>query len=384
MDAPLGRGRRWLFAMVLAGVALLSVELPLQLYYRITSGAWLFQRALPPIYEIDPVRCFRVIRDLDYVHHTNEFTIQLFTNAQSFRTDAQREPVAFEKPDDVYRVLFLGPSFAFGWGSDYEETYATRLASSLKVPGKRVELLNAGTPSQPPDQQACWFAQEGWRYQPDLIVQTTYGDHVALLPGGCPGRLRCPYIEGSRLFFERPTPARRAIVALKSLGVVFYGYYLYDRIGNARPAPGVGTGKELYAPELVAEADLAALVASFRDYVRFLRAHAGRDAQVAFVHLPLGFMVHPGDRLRWRHVVDVAPEQALARTRTELAALGDAGIPVVDTLGPLIASGERERQYFWLDIHLTPAGNATVSAAALPLLQRLVSASASPGAPATH
>jgi len=44
---------------------------------------------------------------------------------------------------------------------------------------------------------------------------------------------------------------------------------------------------------------------------------------------------------------------------------------VVDTLDRLIERGERERQFFWLDIHLTPAGNATVAEEALPLLQSL-------------
>jgi hypothetical protein len=122
MEAPLGWRRQLLFTAILAGVAALSVEIPLQLYYRWTAGEWLFRRTLPPIYEADPTRCYRVKPDLDYVHRTNEFAIHLYTNAQSFRTDARREPVALEKPQGVYRVLFLGPSFTFGWGSDHEDT----------------------------------------------------------------------------------------------------------------------------------------------------------------------------------------------------------------------------------------------------------------------
>src|SRR5262245_14570299 len=200
MDAPLGWRRRLLFTAILAAVALLSVEIPLQLFYRITAGDWLFRRTLPPIYEADATRCYRVKPDLDYVHRTNEFTIHLFTNAQSFRTGAQRAPVAYEKPADVYRVLFLGPSFAFGWGSDHEQTYAARLASALRVPGKRVELLNLGTPAQPVEPQLCWLAQEGYRYQPDLVVQTSYGEDVATMPAGCPASLACPVVEDSLVY----------------------------------------------------------------------------------------------------------------------------------------------------------------------------------------
>lgn len=381
MDAPLGRGRRLLFGLILAGVALLSIEIPLQLYYRFSAGEWLFRRTLPPIYETDATRCYRVKPDLDYVHHTNEFAIHLYTNAQGFRTDARRLPVSLEKPADVYRVLFLGPSFTFGWGSDHEQTYAARIASALRVPGKRIELLNAGTPAQPADQQLCWFAKEGWRYQPDLVVQTSYGDRVDPMPGACPEVLGCPYIEDSLLFFERPTLRKRALLALKSLGTVFYAYYLYDLIQSARPQPGVGTGKELYGAARVAEGDLTTLVAGYRDFARFVRERAGPATQVAFVHVPLSFLVHASDRARWSFILDVVPEAAQARTRAESAALAAAGIPFVDALDPLIANGERERQFFWLDIHLTPAGNATVADAALPVLQELANAPAPTGSP---
>ena len=383
MEAPLGWRRQLLFTAILAGVALLSVEIPLQLYYRLTAGEWLFRRTLPPIYEADPTRCYRVKPDLDYVHRTNEFAIHLYTNAQSFRTDARREPVALEKPPDVYRVLFLGPSFTFGWGSDYAETYAARIASALRVPGKRVELLNLGTPAQPVEPQLCWLARGGWRYQPDLVVQTSYGDHVAAMPVGCPDPLSCPFVEDSLVYFSRPTPRQRAIAALKSLATVFYGYYVYNLIEGASPKPGVGTGKELYGAEPVAEGDLAALVQGYQGFVDFVRDRVGPETQVAFVHIPLSFLVHEGDRSRWKHIIDVEPEAAQARTRAEIAALEASGISVADMLDPLLERGKRERQFFWLDIHLTPAGNATVADAALPMLQALAVAGAAPPARAT-
>jgi hypothetical protein len=371
MEKQLGWRRRVLFTAILAIIGLLSVEIPLQLYYRLTAGDWLFRRVLPPIYAADPLRCYRVKPDLDYVHRTNEFTIHLYTNAQSFRTDARRAPVTFEKPDDVYRVLFLGPSFTFGWGSDHEETYAARIASALRVPGKRVELLNLGTPAQPVESQMCWLAKEGYRYRPDLVVTTSYGDHPAPMPTSCPEQLSCPFVEESSVYFARPTARERATAMLKNLGTVFYGYYAYNMFAGQAPKAGVGTGKELYGPERVAEGDLAALVQGYQGMVDFVRDRVGPETQVAFVHIPLSFLVHEGDRPRWKHILDVEPEAAQARTRREIAALQASGIQVADTLDPLIERGERERQFFWLDIHLTPAGNATVADEALPMLQGL-------------
>jgi len=373
MEVQLGWRRKLLFSAILVGVALFSVEIPLQLYYRLTAGDWLFRRTLPAIYAADPTRCYRVKPDLDYVHHTNEFAIHLYTNAQSFRTDARRAPVAFEKPADVYRVLFLGPSFTFGWGSEFEETYAARIASALQVPGKRVELLNLGTPAQPIEPQLCWLEKEGYRYRPDLVVETSYGDHVASMPGACPESLSCPFVEDSLVYFAHPAPRQRAIAVLKNLGTVFYGYYVYNLFAGEGPKPGVGTGKELYGAErAAADDDLEALVRGYRSFVDFVHDRVGAETQVAFVHIPLSFLVHPSDRARWKHIIDVEPEVARASTRAGIAALQASGIRVIDTLDRLIERGERERQFFWLDIHLTPAGNATVSEEVLPVLQSLV------------
>jgi len=243
------------------------------------------------------------------VHRTNEFAIHLYTNAQSFRTDARRAPVAVEKPADVYRVLFLGPSFTFGWGSDYEDTYAARIASALRVPGKHVELLNLGTPAQPVEPQLCWLAQEGYRYRPDLVVQTSYGDRVSSMPAGCPESLSCPFVEESAVYFSRPAPRQRAIALLKNLGTVFYGYYVYNMFAGEGPKSGVGTGKELYgAEQATADDDLAALVKGYRSFVDFVHERIGAETQVAFVHIPLSFLVHLSDRSRWKHIIDVHPE----------------------------------------------------------------------------
>jgi hypothetical protein len=367
-----GWRRRLLFAAILAGLALLSIEVPLQIYYRVTAGQWLFQRTDPPIFEPDPTRCYRVKPNLDFEQRTNEFAIHLYTNAQSFRTDEARASVSVEKPADVYRVLFLGPSFTFGWGSDHQDTYAARIASGLRVPGKRVELINVGTPAQPPDHQLCWFEREGYRYRPDLVVQTVYGSRILPMPTACPESLQCPIIEGSRLYIQRPTVRLRIIARIKNLASVFYGFYLYNTLVSHEKDPRVGIGKELYGSEGAAPDDLPAIVDSFRAAVEFVRRLGGEDTKVAFLYLPLSFQVHPGDRTRWKHISQIDPDAELAISRASLAALRSAGLVVIDPIDALIEAARRERQYFWLDIHLTPAGNQTVANAALPLLQQFV------------
>jgi hypothetical protein len=56
-------------------------------------------------------------------------------------------------------------------------------------------------------------------------------------------------------------------------------------------------------------------------------------------------------------------------TQRQIAALRAAGIEIVDTTPALSQRGENERMFYWLDIHLTKAGNETVTDAVMPTLQ---------------
>jgi len=154
---PLSRHRRLLFIGIVMLVIGLFAELLLQTYNYIGAGGFLFRRAVPPIYEANDTRCYGLKPDLDYAHHTNEFKVRIYTNAQGFRTDSRRAAIPVEKDPDVYRVMFLGPSFTMGWANDYEDTYVALIGERLKVSGKRVEVVNVGTPSQGPTPQLCWL-----------------------------------------------------------------------------------------------------------------------------------------------------------------------------------------------------------------------------------
>jgi hypothetical protein len=374
-------GRRLLFTAVVALGVLACIELSLQLFYRVSVGDFLFRRAAPPIFEADPHRCYRVIGGLDYEHRTNEFTMRIYTNSEGLRTDARRREVGAEPPPGGHRILFLGPSFAFGWGSDYEDSYAALLGERLAADAGPVEVVNAGTPAQGPEAQLCWLAREGRRLRPDLVVQTLYGQDVPSPVGECPDPLPCPVVAGARLYFEAPTPTRRLIGVVKNLAGVFYGYTLYHRLAAARQGAAAGepaptAGKELHGARARSEVGQAGdvVLADFARFERFVREHVGADARVAFLFVPLSYMVHPQDAPRWTHLGDVDPERDLARLRTSVAAVRAAGHTLIDPTDALRAQAGAERLYYWLDVHLTPAGNRVVADAAAPALRDLLAA----------
>jgi hypothetical protein len=370
--------RRIIFYAVTLMFTAICVELCLQVFYRLTVGEFLFRRTLPPIYAVDDTRCYSLRPNLDYEHRTNEFVTQIYTNGQGFRTDSSRSDIEVPKPQGVYRVLFLGPSFAFGWASDYEDTYAALIADRLRVPGKRVELMNLGTPAQGPSQQACWVSGEGAKFEPDLVVQTTYGREVDRFPDSCPHDLSCPIIEEGHLYQTRPTLARRVIARAKNIAAVFYGYTLLHALAGTDNGEELGTGKELHASQSsVAEGEIEELVKSIERYIAFLRFELGEGTQVAFIHVPLSFMVHRGDVARWKHLIDADPSTARSRVEQEVAALRERGLPIVATTRALTEAGREARMFYWLDIHLTPAGNKVVAETALPILQAMVDSAVS-------
>lgn len=56
----------------------------------------------------------------------------------------------------------------------------------------------------------------------------------------------------------------------------------------------------------------------------------------------------------------------------EAAALRFAGVPLIDATNKLVEAARKERMYYWLDIHLTPAGNRATADAVLKGLRELV------------
>jgi hypothetical protein len=381
--AKLSRRKEIVFGVLVAGFTFGAIELMGQAFYFATAGDFLFRRATLPLYEPDPVRCFRLKPGLEYSHRTNEFDVTIYTNAQNMRTDARRAPVSVEKPPGTRRALFLGPSFTFGWANEYEQAYATLIGEALRAAGHPIEIVNMGTPAQGVDAQSCWLEREGHRFDPDVVIQTVYGPILAPLEAGCPASLECPIVRDSRLHTIEPTLARTLIYRIKNLATVFYGYYAWQAVRSGPPADGVGTGKELHGESARAEpSDLATLVGQYQAYQEFVRRVVGADTQVIFLFVPLSFVVHPEDAARWTHILKPDPEGSRARIRDQVRALRDAGIAIVDTTEALRSHAASERVYYWLDIHLTPLGNRVVAEAAVPVfLEQLRAARGGPAPP---
>ena len=355
-------------------------ETSLQLFYRLSVGRWYWEWWAIPIYEADPVRVYRLKSNLDFVHQTSEFTARYRTDETGLRTDGHRPSPTLAKPEHTFRILALGPSFAFGWGVNYEDSYIVKIADGLRVPGKRVELINLGTPSQPISQQLKWLRETGHRYEPDLIVQTVYGDLGALeaddvLPAALPtvqdGYLHQPGTTGASSWMKK---------ARLYSGTVYFGWRIYNSLSGTK-SEAAGDGREFYKKANVQDSNAAeACLKRYRNYLDFVNRAVTNQPPVVFVQIPMSYVVKPADITRFATYGRVeTPLEAREKAALFTSTLKSNGVDMINPTGTLVDRDQNTRMYYLYDIHFTPAGNQAVADYVLPLIQEAVQRRATSG-----
>ena len=86
-----------------------------------------------------------------------------------------------EKPKEVYRIIVLGDSFAFGYGVNDNETFSYYLEqklNSLNISGKRFEVLNLGVGGYNTFQEVESLNIKGLKYNPDLVIIAHHGSDM--------------------------------------------------------------------------------------------------------------------------------------------------------------------------------------------------------------
>ena len=161
----------------------------------------------PPLWEPHPyLGWFHVPNRGGMVYSEyGEFQAPVHINARGLR---DRE-IGYAKPPGVQRVLILGDSFAEGLQVPLEETFAKQLEAELNKTGHPVEVINAGVGGWGTDQEAIFYAIEGFRYEPDLVLLLFF-PHNDVLNNYAPleiarlhGAVQKPFfrLEGDNLIF---------------------------------------------------------------------------------------------------------------------------------------------------------------------------------------
>ena len=375
----LSKSKKFVFTLLLIVFSIVLVETGLQILYRLSADQWLWQWWTIPIYENDPHRVYRVKENLDYLHKTSEYKARYFTNAQGFRTDKEQKTINVEKPIITYRVMYLGPSFAFGWGVDYEQSYAYLISKGLHASNKKIEIINVGTPSQAMNFQLSWFEKKGYMYAPDIIVQTVFADSCwniatdGTLPENLPyvkdNYMRYPPAKTSHEVFQRIIKKARLYSAL-----VYFSWRLYATLSPGEEKSG--TGEELYNEPTYSETCKPDIILKkYRDYQRFVWGALNKEIPVVFLYIPSSYIVRPADVVRFINKTTKDPLAERLVTMSAQQILNDNGIYFRDLTDALVKADAKNRMYNLYDLHFTPEGNQVVADIATPIIQKVIDAS---------
>jgi hypothetical protein len=341
---------------------LLWIEIGLQGFYYATAHQFLFARAAIPIFAPNRYCGFFNQTNLSYSHRTNEFAMAIYTNSQGLRVARPGTEYSTAKAPGTLRILLLGPSFAFGWGVNYQDTAAARLEGLLKPylkSGSKVEVIDAGVPSLPAPSQLKWFEHAGCSFKPDWVVQFIYGSMIVDPDDGAGLYVdKAGYLE-NRLM----TPREWLFEHAKKSAIVFYGWTLYTRWFAAHSGAIAGAGRHL--DQTAAFSPGSSDVKTSMDYYRELGAAVAKcGAKLSIIYFPLSYCVHRDDMARWRHLgVSDDIDGQIAADRDFCDYLGKQGFDCLNLTPDLVeaAAESPKRLYYWLDIHWTPRGNAVVA-----------------------
>jgi hypothetical protein len=338
------------------------VEFSLQLFYRVTTATYLYAREKPPIYASDPYSGWTNRPNFSYHHVTPEFAAEIYTNSEGFRVSSSHEEYEKNRPDNSYRVLLLGPSFAFGWGVNYEDTFGAQLQQILTgrhfAEGRKIEVLNHGVAGLPPANELEWLKHVGKQYAPNLVIHFVYGS----LEANSEQKTNIAVRNGVLVLTELTT--QEIIVAYaKNLATVFYGGVIVGKLyawasSSIGSSQIEGAGRELRNNSEFHIQD-SIVTDSLVLYKQLKEAVSYAGADLLIVYFPLSYVVYPEDRARWAILGVKDIEGQIEFNRSFESHLNGVGIRTVNLTEPFLQQArlEKSRLYYWLDLHWTERGN---------------------------
>jgi hypothetical protein len=119
--------------------------------------------------EHDPLLGWRHVPNYSGQYAGSEFRTPVHYNASGWR-DSERP---YTKPQNMPRIVVLGDSFAEGFPVPSEDRFGEVLAASLGA-----QVVNLGVTGYSTDQELLVLENQGWKYQPDIVVLEFYYNDV--------------------------------------------------------------------------------------------------------------------------------------------------------------------------------------------------------------
>lgn len=129
---------------------------------------------------------YRLVPNYEVRHKTPDFDTLIRINSEGLRDYEHPR----EKYPEVFRILVLGDSFAFGSGVSMEESYPKLLEAmlnqNLAEKGQKYEVINAGIDGYGTEQEYLFLEELGNRYKPDLVIVGLFANDIRDVMDGIP------------------------------------------------------------------------------------------------------------------------------------------------------------------------------------------------------
>jgi hypothetical protein len=303
---------------------------------------------------------------------TNEFHTTLRFNANGLR--GKDRPYA--KPAGVTRIVVLGDSFVEGYAVNLPDRFSEILEANL---GSRFEVIALGVSGYSTDQELLQLEQEGWKYQPDLVLLAFYYNDV--WGNGNANPSRPPAVTTHKPVFVMnaggnltltnvpvpyPTPPLRERFKLYSLirTAVKTTPRLSSMVARAgvaevgpetRPMGGVGNPDEFEAFRTTDTKRLKSEWTITQALLRRAKQETGQRG-VPFVafYVPTRVEVVPDE---WDKQ-QISPDYGRGQVAARLGNICQAeGIPYIEPSNQFRQAAQQTRLYYKRDVHWNPAGN---------------------------
>jgi len=117
----------------------------------------------------DPIIKFELKPNLDVIDKGSFKRldpVRVKTNSQGLREDEEH---SFQKPENTYRIIFIGDSITFGMHVEQEKTFSHVLENMLP---KKYQTLNFAAPLYNLKQESEIIKNKVLKYNPDLVIIT--------------------------------------------------------------------------------------------------------------------------------------------------------------------------------------------------------------------
>jgi hypothetical protein len=281
----------------------------------------------------------------------------------------------YAKPPNASRVVVLGDSFVDGYTVPTEDRLTEIMERNL---GPGVEVINLGVVAYSTDQELLMLEQEGWKYQPEIVVLVFYYNDVwqndqRLFTGNTYKPLFVLGGDGDLVLTHVPVPypkasleerfktyalVRAAIKSHKTLYAVAAGAKVAQ--GRTRPVPLGDAGNADYFSVFQSEEspEVARAWAVTQALLRKMKLESAQHEATLIVFYAPTRIELSAERWSASHIPDdYDPGHVLKKLLTICAA---EDIPCIDPSTEFKAAQRQKPLYFARDPHWNAAGHHLV------------------------